>query len=390
MWKSRTVWGIWLAAALVLYVFTDSYGALVVLTASAVIPVLAVIMNRFLSGRIDVGLEAEQTCAKGQEISGVLTAVNRFFLPGLRIKCIMRCENMLTGQAEEPELTFSLAAKSREKISFSFQSSLCGQAKLSADAVEVRDIFGLSHFCFSPEASCKVIIYPDIFTPILSVGNRLSFHMEGTDYSNDKAGFDPSEVFAIREYKPGDSPKSIHWKLSQKLEKMMVRDPGLPLETSYMLLFETTFSEEEKRPMPAVYDCLAEVFCSIAQAMAAEGISFCVGWRDAGSGMFTQIRIQSEEDLIPVIPQVLAAGTSQEQISSMDQYLESMDNGYAQVLYVTPVIPANISQLTQHAGGVSLFLCSEQEWPEELYGENVSVTAFSPEDYEEELGYIAI
>lgn len=390
MWKSRTVWGIWLAAALALYLFSDGYGAPVILAASIAAPVLAVVQNRFFGGKITISLHAEQTCAKREQIEGWMEAENRSLIPCAQVKCVIRCENTMTGEAQETELRFSLAGRSRERIPFSFKSSLCGQVRISVVSAAAGDLFGLDARRFLTEAHCRVIVYPDTFAPVLSVGNRLSFHLEGTEYSNEKAGSDPSEVFAIREYKPGDSPKSIHWKLSEKLERMMVRDPGLPLETSYMLLFETAFPEEEKRPLPGVCDCLAEVFCSVAQAMAAEGISFCVGWKDIRNGLFTQIRIQAEEDLIPVIPQVLSAGTAQEPVSSMEQYLESTDNGYAQVLYFAPAIPAGISQLIRHAGGVSLFLCSDREWPEELYGENVSVTAFSEENYEQELGCIVL
>ena len=38
--------------------------------------------------------------------------------------------------------------------------------------------------------------------------------IESDSYSTIKGGDDPSEVFAIREYREGDRLQRIHWKLS--------------------------------------------------------------------------------------------------------------------------------------------------------------------------------
>lgn len=390
MWKSRVLWALWIAAAFLLYIFTENSGAVVILICSVVIPTVDILINCFWPGKLSLRLETDETAGKKEKIRGILHVRNNSVIPCVRISLCIFCKNILTMEEKRENLTFSLSPKGKTDIPFSFKSGLCGRIELSVESVTTGDIFGLSRKKTDVGAKSRIIVFPDTFSPVLSVGNRMHFHTEGTEYAPDRPGADPSEVFAIREYRTGDSPKSIHWKLSQKLEKMMVRDPGFPLETSYMLLLENVISEDTEIPAASVCDCLTEVFCSVAQAMAAESLCFCIGWTESRTGFLTQIRIQSQEDLIPVIPQILSAGFSKTNGSSMERYLESTDNQYAQVLYFSPCIPASIQELTQHAGSVSLFLCSGQEWPEALYGANVHVTAFSEENYREELGYIVV
>lgn len=46
--------------------------------------------------------------------------------------------------------------------------------------------------------------------------------------SPDRRGSDLTEPFRLREYAPGDSLRQIHWKLSSKLDRLVIREPGMP------------------------------------------------------------------------------------------------------------------------------------------------------------------
>ena len=72
------------------------------------------------------------------------------------------------------------------------------------------------------------------------------------------------------------------------------------------------------------------------------------------------------------------------------RYLDGAENDYAHVICFAPHVPASIAELSAHAGHVTLFLCSDESWPEALYADNVHVMAFTPENYLRELSYIAI
>ncbi len=50
-----------------------------------------------------------------------------------------------------------------------------------------------------------------------------------TTYSMTVPGDDPSEIFGIKEYEPGDRIRNIHWKLSAKKNQIMVKEYGMPV-----------------------------------------------------------------------------------------------------------------------------------------------------------------
>mgnify|MGYP000007718944 CR=1 FL=1 len=62
--------------------------------------------------------------------------------------------------------------------------------------------------------------------------------LESDFFSNENEGFDHSEPIGIREYRQGDSYKSVHWKLSFRLGDIYVREYGEPVTDSLCIYVE--------------------------------------------------------------------------------------------------------------------------------------------------------
>ena len=88
-------------------------------------------------------------------------------------------------------------------------------------------------------------VQPDTFPQSVTVSANLNSPEDSEVYSQEKPGQDLSETFQIREYRPGDSIRQMHWKLTQKLDRPIVRDPSLPITRSVLLLWERTAAEPE-------------------------------------------------------------------------------------------------------------------------------------------------
>ncbi|MFR6376131.1 MAG: DUF58 domain-containing protein [Oscillospiraceae bacterium] len=54
-------------------------------------------------------------------------------------------------------------------------------------------------------------------------------------------------MFQIRDYVPGDSQRQIHWKLSHKYGKLIVKDPSLPITRSAAVFWERTEEQSNGR-----------------------------------------------------------------------------------------------------------------------------------------------
>ena len=104
------------------------------------------------------------------------------------------------------------------------------------------------------------------------VGHVLSpaaAHIDDTeDYSNERPGYDLSEMFQIRDYVPGDSQRQIHWKLSHKYGKLIVKDPSLPITRSAAVFWERT----ENDPTAERTDAEAEIVVSVCRNLLSQSV----------------------------------------------------------------------------------------------------------------------
>ena len=384
MWKARLTFGMWLVGAALLYVFTDRYYALVLLLASLSGALGCVVCNLCRRTVPDVSLHLPPSAAKGEKAEGVLRLANDTALPMGRVDCTLCEENRLTGERVSRTVSLRLPGRTAAKLPFLLESRHGGVVKVFVERLAVRDMLGLSQRVYGADVEARCTVFPDTFSPVLAVGTCISMDAEGAEYAPDRPGFDASETFDIREYRAGDSPRSIHWKLSAKLERMVVREPGLPVETSYMFLFENDAS------VPAeVRDTLAEAYCSVVQILAAEDICFGMGWTDGQTGLYEQTDIHGSDDLIGAISRLLDVGASGD-ADVVRRYLDETGNGYAHVICFAAHVPDSIAELSAKVGHITLFLCSDESWPEALYADNVHVVVFTPQNYLRELSYIVI
>ena len=150
----------------------------------------------------------------------------------------------MTGDREERFVPLFSPAKSEASASFSCCFKNCGYTEIKAEKIYLTDFFGFIPYKVksfaSSEAKCTVL--PDTFDMTLVFDNMPIAIDDSESYSPDKKGSDYSETFQLREYVPGDSIKQIHWKLSEKLDKLIIREASLPVQRS-TLVFWDKYSE---------------------------------------------------------------------------------------------------------------------------------------------------
>ena len=379
MVKARIAWGFWLGGTLLLYLYTGGWFALALLAASVVIPVCAILAAKLSKTEVAAAIRMPNTAARGETAEGVMTLQNRGRFPTGPVAVTLEEENRLTKETAAAVRKVMLPSRGSESLPFRLRSDKCGGIRLRVKEAVSYDILGLSKKKLDTEAAVRCTVLPDTFPVVISAGSRMSFDAEGTAYSQDKSGYDTSETFRIRDYRPGDSPRSIHWKLSAKLERMMVKEPSLPLETSYIFLFEGGEAKDA--------DILAEAFCSVVQSAAEEGISFSLGRVNGETGLYEKNDVRSEEELRSELYRFLAYGAGEDVLSG---YLEDTDNQYTHVLLFSCRVPENIEALSSHAERSTLFLCGEAEKTERLYGQGLTVLSFDRDNYADRLSYVEI
>lgn len=192
----------------------------------------------------------------------------------------------------------------REEIHLFFEPKHCGFFEITADKIICYQGFSLLRFVTRPRAVTSFFVTPEYREfPI-------SFELDGEEregdsecYSSVKAGNDPSELYDIRYYRPGDRLNSINWKLSAKKKEMIVQDYGFPIACDTGILIDL-MDEKDADTIEQAMEIL--YFTSMQMVMA--GKLFYVIWKDGHEKKVKRKMIRAEEDISQMLIEVLQSG----------------------------------------------------------------------------------
>ena len=379
MGRRRLAWGVWLAAAALLYVFENNTGTRALLAASVLLPAASIISAVRSAGRVSVSLAVPERCKRGENAACALRPEG--LLPGAVLAAVVEAENRLTCETA----VLSLSAAGRRETAFTLTAACCGTVQLSLREGRVQDIFGLWR---SRPISCPaayLTVLPALFRPEVSLAESAVPSAEGERWSMSRPGFDPSETFSIREYRPGDPVRQIHWKLSQKTDATMLRELGLPVAEEILLLLDTAV-----RPgfSPAAMSASAEALLSLSRALTSMGIAHAAAWMDRRLDEPELCTVTSPQDYAVMEDCLLGAQAAPED-EDVCAALQKWNGGtlYAHTVVFSPTFPAGVSALS--AGNrVTVLLADSTCGGAAASG--IHVTAYAPEDVANALSYLEI
>ena len=99
-------------------------------------------------------------------------------------------------------------------------TSHCGAYSYKLTKLEVYDLFGFFHLTNNINKDCEYLVKPVPSIP------EVMPDLYGFKAKNLRKAKQPNtEIYDIREYQAGDPVKSVHWKMSAKKDKLMVKEP---------------------------------------------------------------------------------------------------------------------------------------------------------------------
>lgn len=313
------IWAVCFLGFGLTYAFTGAALSLVLWLASVLLPALAIFLAALGARGLEAELELPETVEKNQPAAFCIHLRNRSRIPLLRVKAPLRLENVLTGEQAQFVAWLAVGAKGQATAAFQFASAHCGALRAGIQGLRAYDCFGLVPLRARGGADQNFLSLPETFSIRISLPQRSSAAEESEQYSQERPGFDFAEVFQVRDYAEGDSLKQIHWKLTTKFDRLIARDPGLPLERSVLLLWERGTGPSGETPRQT--DAMAEVLVSVCRALNRQGVGCRVVWNEAGTGACSELFLQEEDDLYAMLPRLLAAGQDRSGATAPELYL---------------------------------------------------------------------
>ena len=247
MKEFRVFYAIIVAVALFVSVFYQSRVMPVVILAMIIVPVYTLILLFFGRRCISVtarfqGIEHNGgdtiSVTRGEELTVVITIKNTFILP----RAPMRIYGKFYGGrgVENRCLLVNVGARSTVTIRISHKMDMRGQYKVGPVYAEIYDMLKLFRLRKNiPAAFETVTVLPrerstEDIERVLRESDRYSETHAGTSRRSEiipQTRRLSGEYTDFREYREGDSPKMIHWKMSAKSDVLLTRISERSIET---------------------------------------------------------------------------------------------------------------------------------------------------------------
>ena len=188
-----------------------------------------------------------------------------------------------------------------------------------------------------------VFIFPQYSKLENTVSDYSTFGMESDEYSQDKKGDDPSQIFDIHKYIEGDKPNRIHWKLSAKQDQVMVKDYSLPM-TFAITIFINLNTDSAKK-----YDAIIESAMSVSMLLTERMLSHSVCWYDKEANELRSYSIKNEQDHIDCTDMLIRTRTYNDPENKIYPFADDdMQNSCANLITVSqPLEQADIGMITE-------------------------------------------
>lgn len=240
--KKRIGYIVFILILFFLYIWTNKKMTLWACILFMAMSLLSILINQLVVGKINIKYEIIQNINTGKNCIQII-AENKGIFPANHIECVVRCENIVFGISDRKSIHISAPAKGVEEFMLPISSRYCGRIDLFVEKSRVYDWFDLTYRSIKANKEGCYYSYPEEkFQPLEKIKDGISEGEEVT-YKH-VVGNDVSEILQIREYRQGDNIKNIHWKLSAKSDKVLIKELDCPNDNSILVLFDYAKKEE--------------------------------------------------------------------------------------------------------------------------------------------------
>ena len=387
MRKSLVLWLFWMLCAFAAHIRDASMLTFFLLIALLLIPACTFIMSAIAVKKVRVHISAPFIMQKNRKDACVISFSNKSRLPVWHLKCKLSVSNHLTGEDSFSIIETALLPRGKKDIPLRLESSHCGHLRVKVEALSASGVLLEIAVFGKSNAASKTTVFPDTFPSGVYISLN-SARLEDTDeYSSISPGWDKTETFQIRDYVMGDDIKQIHWKLTTKYDRLIVRDPALPQFRSLLLFWDKSLPAGF-RSEPSSCDALGEAFVSVCQSLISQSLTFHVACNDPQTDTIELLEIRSLSDLSEAVSMIFAVRSALGGLPAPKLYSRLMERrAFSTIAYFTEHVPDSILDIAGQSA-VTILLCRDQDDAPAYDG--LQILAFSARDYKEVLYEIAL
>lgn len=308
----------------ILYVDTLSFYLLLTVIMLPIITLITLIISK---RKVKLGLICTNpSCYCGETTPVILRIENRSLLTVSCVKLKIEYKNLLGGETQKMTINTPVFSNNRQEICLRISTECCGTIEVSLQKARIYDmlrIFSLKIKCSNEKVTFMVC--PKVYPIEPQVALYQNAEISEDTFSKRSPGDDPSEIFQLHEYHPGDKINRIHWKASVKQDELMVKDYSLPI--SNCIAFLLCNGADDNEPIET-NTSIMNIAASLSVALCESETHHTFIWHSNGQDMNATVTdIESYlKFLSSRLSSPLEHGSS---IAPLNSYLYSCETGQA-------------------------------------------------------------
>lgn len=206
---------------------------------------------------------------------------------------------LLTGRDVETSI-ISLRPQSRFTKRNTVTLNKRGYYPLGEIQILIRDVFGFYSFEKNIVSNASLLVYPEIIN--LSTLKITANYKSGELLTEHSLFQDQNNIATLRDYRAGDSIKAIHWKLTAKKDKVIVKDFENRVDTNTILFLDneqSLFKDDIDRRLE---DKSVDIALSIINYCLNQSIETILETQNEGG--YIRIKGQHKSDLKPYLEEL--------------------------------------------------------------------------------------
>lgn len=277
-----------IASAVSGVLIADYIGAVFAMTVAGMFFCSFLLLPPSLFG-LALSLDVPQDVQRGESTDLQVRLTRKGFCPCGSVRIVFSLQNRFTGHSAK-ESVIVRPVKGKSTLTLPVYAPHVGNTEISVTRIWFYDLTGLLCIPRKVKNAVSFCALPQSETaPVRSVLPQEA--EDSGDADPNLPGHSRPELFGVHEYVPGDPLRDIHWKLSARLDKMMVREYVRPISRDMGLLLLNGGSGISV----AAADRLADATFSLSLSLVQADIRHTLCWCE--NGQAKTVLVQSEEDV---------------------------------------------------------------------------------------------
>jgi len=331
---------------LYLAIVYETYYLWIIFLTLLILPFFMFGMLCYIYGHVRVEIiSTAHVVSKEENIPITLQITNPTIFPIPYLRIFATFQNSYSSNEIARVISASADAKGTSTLVLNLSSSYAGNVLIKLKGYRIYDYIKLFSIRRKLGDSLKVAVLPRYYElETAAVHNHIS--VESDNHSPNRSGDDPSEVYGIREYREGDRPQRIHWKLSTKVGRLMIKEFSDPINCLDVLFINLCLPDEAN--MLFYIDSILECALSISYTFLLRKKPHYIAWYDAENTICRRVKVENEKDFYDAVDGLLNIKAYYAEIDTLTAYSAEYPNEqYTSFSYITgKIIMTQLDELT--------------------------------------------